>query len=209
MGDHGHAFAIGVAAGVAASILAWKCLGSDKLAASFARPGAAATLKTGREAAPPASGGGVTGGKEGSTVPMTEVLDDEVLKEQLTRNIQFFGEKAQLDLANAFVVVVGLGVSVRRESIVADPAVTDGLASLSLPSRKPASGRGEPRGALFAALRHRQAPPRGFRPGHSLLPEPTRPGDQERRGHPEGDLPEEQVRGDLPRVRGRRDGVAL
>ena len=36
------------------------------------------------------------------------------LKEQLTRNIQFFGEKAQLDLANAFVVVVGLGVSVRR-----------------------------------------------------------------------------------------------
>jgi len=131
MGDHGHAFAIGVAAGVAASILAWKCLGSDKLAASFARPGAAATLKTGREAAPPASGGGVTGGKEGSTVPMTEVLDDEVLKEQLTRNIQFFGEKAQLDLANAFVVVVGLGVSVRRESIVADPAVTDGLASLS------------------------------------------------------------------------------
>ena len=114
MGDHGHAFAIGVAAGVAASILAWKCLGSDKLAASFARPGAAATLKTGREAAPPASGGGVTGGKEGSTVPMTEVLDDEVLKEQLTRNIQFFGEKAQLDLANAFVVVVGLGVSVRR-----------------------------------------------------------------------------------------------
>ena len=40
MGDHGHAFAIGVAAGVAASILAWKCLGSDKLAASLALPGA-------------------------------------------------------------------------------------------------------------------------------------------------------------------------
>ena len=42
---------------------------------------------------------------------MDGVLTDEVLKEQLTRNIQFFGEKVQLDLANSFVVVVGLGVS--------------------------------------------------------------------------------------------------
>lgn len=40
MGDRGQAFAIGVAVGVAASFLAWKCLGSDKLAASLALPGA-------------------------------------------------------------------------------------------------------------------------------------------------------------------------
>ena len=42
---------------------------------------------------------------------MSDVLGDEVLKEQLTRNIQFFGEGVQLDLAKSFVVVVGLGVS--------------------------------------------------------------------------------------------------
>jgi hypothetical protein len=36
---------------------------------------------------------------------------DDVLVEQLTRNVQFFGLEGQKKIANAFVVVVGLGVS--------------------------------------------------------------------------------------------------
>ena len=37
--------------------------------------------------------------------------EDEVLAEQFTRNVQFFGLEGQLKIANAFVVVIGLGVS--------------------------------------------------------------------------------------------------
>lgn len=37
-------------------------------------------------------------------------LSDEVLTEQLTRNLQFFGADAQGRVARSFVVVVGLGV---------------------------------------------------------------------------------------------------
>ena len=37
-------------------------------------------------------------------------LSDEVLAEQLTRNLQFFGSEAQGRVAKSFVVVVGLGV---------------------------------------------------------------------------------------------------
>lgn len=36
--------------------------------------------------------------------------DDEILSEQLTRNVQFFGLENQKKIANSFVVVVGLGV---------------------------------------------------------------------------------------------------
>ncbi|QDZ18312.1 tRNA threonylcarbamoyladenosine dehydratase [Chloropicon primus] len=107
-------FAIGLAAGVAASFLAWKCLGSDRVALSLAR------LRTSPGASPARENRNGTDGEASvhqgkgkaalePAVPMAEVLTDEVLKEQLTRNIQFFGESAQLDLANAFVVVVGLG----------------------------------------------------------------------------------------------------
>ncbi len=38
--------------------------------------------------------------------------DDEVITEQLTRNIQFFGLDRQQRIADAFVIVVGLGVCV-------------------------------------------------------------------------------------------------
>lgn len=38
---------------------------------------------------------------------------DEVLAEQLTRNTQFFGLEKQKHVTNAFVVVIGLGVSTR------------------------------------------------------------------------------------------------
>ena len=36
--------------------------------------------------------------------------EDEVVREQLTRNLQFFGEEGQSRVSGAFVVVVGLGV---------------------------------------------------------------------------------------------------
>ena len=36
---------------------------------------------------------------------------DDVLAEQLTRNVQFFGLEGQKKIAKSFVVVVGLGVS--------------------------------------------------------------------------------------------------
>lgn len=38
-------------------------------------------------------------------------LDDVILGEQLTRNVQFFGRDGQQRVCDAFVVVVGLGVS--------------------------------------------------------------------------------------------------
>ena len=42
---------------------------------------------------------------------LSDFLNDEILREQFTRNIQFFGQKGQQKIANAFVVVIGLGVS--------------------------------------------------------------------------------------------------
>ncbi|DBB11804.1 TPA: hypothetical protein ACH3X3_005959 [Trebouxia sp. C0006] len=35
--------------------------------------------------------------------------EDEILAEQFTRNVQFFGQQGQIKVANAFVVVIGLG----------------------------------------------------------------------------------------------------
>ena len=36
-------------------------------------------------------------------------LDDDITREHLTRNIQFFGEQPVVSLRNAFVVIVGVG----------------------------------------------------------------------------------------------------
>jgi len=41
---------------------------------------------------------------------MVNFENDDVLVEQLTRNVQFFGLEGQKKIANAFVVIVGLGV---------------------------------------------------------------------------------------------------
>ncbi|GMH32893.1 hypothetical protein BSKO_00727 [Bryopsis sp. KO-2023] len=48
-------------------------------------------------------------GSKPSAGQLQKFLDDDILREQLTRNIQFFGEESQLKVANSFVVVVGLG----------------------------------------------------------------------------------------------------
>eukprot|EP00249_Psilotum_nudum_P003394 c16785_g1_i1 orf=264-1232(+) len=59
---------------------------------------------------------GIAGGLKGanydvlnSTSEAVNFLKDEVLREQFTRNVQFFGLESQLQVYNAFVVVVGLG----------------------------------------------------------------------------------------------------
>lgn len=41
---------------------------------------------------------------------ITKASDDEILSEQFTRNVQFFGPDGQQLIHGAFVVVVGLGV---------------------------------------------------------------------------------------------------
>lgn len=41
---------------------------------------------------------------------MSNVMQDDILREHFTRTIQFFGEDAQQSLADSLVVVVGLGV---------------------------------------------------------------------------------------------------
>lgn len=71
---------------------------------STAGLGSASASNTNLQAAAAATG------TKGSSVKRFQ--EDEVLVEQLTRNIQFFGADAQQQIADAFVVVVGLGVSV-------------------------------------------------------------------------------------------------
>ncbi|XP_020146357.1 tRNA threonylcarbamoyladenosine dehydratase isoform X1 [Aegilops tauschii subsp. strangulata] len=61
------------------------------------------------------SNGGAGGPHAGSTGPgarlhdSSDLLSDEVVAEQLTRNIQFFGVESQKKVTESFVVVVGLG----------------------------------------------------------------------------------------------------
>uniref|UniRef100_I1Q186 THIF-type NAD/FAD binding fold domain-containing protein n=1 Tax=Oryza glaberrima TaxID=4538 RepID=I1Q186_ORYGL len=57
---------------------------------------------------------GVASGGAGSSVgtrvvATSDLLDDEVVSEQLTRNIQFFGMESQKKVTGSFVVVIGLG----------------------------------------------------------------------------------------------------
>lgn len=53
-----------------------------------------------------------------SSSGLSDFLRDEILSEQFTRNVQFFGQDGQLKIANAFVVVVGLGVSIYAGKVV-------------------------------------------------------------------------------------------
>jgi hypothetical protein len=49
-------------------------------------------------------------GGDGGAHSVADYEGDEVLEEQFTRNVQFFGSEGQRRAARAFVVVVGLGV---------------------------------------------------------------------------------------------------
>ena len=56
-------------------------------------------------------GGAARGASVGGGTTTTTAYDlrDEILREQFTRNVQFFGERGQTRVRDAFVVVVGLG----------------------------------------------------------------------------------------------------
>ena len=49
-------------------------------------------------------------GEKGPPMVLQRAMDDEILAEQFTRNVQFFGADGQQGIFDAFVVVVGLGV---------------------------------------------------------------------------------------------------
>ncbi len=53
-------------------------------------------------------------GHASASVSVRDFLQDDIIREQLTRNIQFFGEEGQQRIADAFVIVVGLGVGGQR-----------------------------------------------------------------------------------------------
>lgn len=59
------------------------------------------------------SNGGTSGGAgyrmRLGAVGGSDLLSDEVVSEQLTRNIQFFGMESQKKVTESFVVVIGLG----------------------------------------------------------------------------------------------------
>jgi tRNA A37 threonylcarbamoyladenosine dehydratase len=59
-----------------------------------------------RRSAHPQGGGAPGGEDEGEGEAL---MRDEILAEQFTRNVQFFGRDAQARIAGSFVVVVGLG----------------------------------------------------------------------------------------------------
>ena len=84
-------FGAGVALGCAAAYAATR---PSRRARSPAPAAAAAAAPAPRQHAPSA--------------PLS--LDDEIVGEQLTRNVQFFGREGQQRVCDAFVVVVGLGV---------------------------------------------------------------------------------------------------
>lgn len=121
-------FLVGALIGGAASAAAvyyWTSRTNAGAAAAGAAPKAAAT-------APAAVGGGTgsssnaAGGAAPSAHGVADFDKDDILMEQLTRNVQFFGLEAQKKIANSFVVVVGLGVSgsvcaARRERPVEPP----------------------------------------------------------------------------------------
>ena len=54
------------------------------------------------------NGASVSGGTSSSS--MSHYWEEEIISEQLTRNVQFFGDAGQRAFAGALVVVVGLGV---------------------------------------------------------------------------------------------------
>lgn len=88
-------------------LVAGAALGSAATYLSYSlvtrRPSAAAGL--------PTAALGSASAAARATATVADFLKDDVLKEQFTRNVQFFGEDGQSRIASAFVVVVGLGVS--------------------------------------------------------------------------------------------------
>jgi hypothetical protein len=73
--------------------------------------GCAAVYASSRRARAPAAAAPEQAAKHTPPQPTAPLsLDDEIVGEQLTRNVQFFGREGQQRVCDAFVVVVGLGV---------------------------------------------------------------------------------------------------
>jgi tRNA A37 threonylcarbamoyladenosine dehydratase len=101
------AFAAGAALGCAAAYLASRAVVVSS-PAPLAPPVAAHGQPLAGDRPPEAAACGVS-------------LDDEVVGEQLTRNVQFFGRDGQQRVCDSFVVVVGLGVRRRGASPLPPP----------------------------------------------------------------------------------------
>ena len=115
-----------------------------------------------RCAAPPPAAGAA--GAAAATLADFDV--DEVLSEQLTRNVQFFGLDAQKRISRAFVVVVGLGVSARARAGVRRLArATAPLQHLAAALRNAAP---QPPAHGSSLRRDRPPPPPRARPGRRL-----------------------------------------
>ena len=125
--QHAAAFAAGAALGVAALYLYTRSIRLQQTAAATGNAGAleqqseqgggaaGAAGEAGR-----ANGSAAAGplGASSNEFDMSRFDEDEILEEQLTRNVQFFGLDGQRRIGGAFVVVVGLGVSCSRAAAV-------------------------------------------------------------------------------------------
>ncbi|KAL4443221.1 hypothetical protein ABPG75_010976 [Micractinium tetrahymenae] len=96
------AFAAGAAVGLGAALLYTRVNRSQNTAADHA------AAADGQAAVPPLPAA-TANGSSSPAFSMADFDQDEILEEQLTRNVQFFGLEAQRRIGGAFVVVVGLG----------------------------------------------------------------------------------------------------
>jgi hypothetical protein len=110
------AFGTGALAGALAGAAALHWLSRSS---SLPLPGGARPKSAGGRAAAVGSGAAAAAaaavpGQQRVLQTLEDFADDDILSEQLTRNVQFFGLRAQKVIARSFVVVVGLGVGARR-----------------------------------------------------------------------------------------------
>jgi hypothetical protein len=102
-------FAAGALAGAAlsAATFYWLCRTTESAAPPSRSKSAGSS-----GGAPPAAGAASAAAPRPAPLPhaLADFDQDDILSEQLTRNVQFFGLEAQKRIGRAFVVVVGLGV---------------------------------------------------------------------------------------------------
>lgn len=103
VGQAAAAFAAGAALGAGALLLYTR--NQNTAAAAAGSVGLQHDGDAGAAPLPAAAANGATA----SGFDMSHFDQDEILEEQLTRNVQFFGLEAQRRIGGAFVVVVGLG----------------------------------------------------------------------------------------------------
>ena len=107
-------FAAGLALGAGAVYVASRHHRRAEAAAGLA--GGPVEHADGKPSAPAVPcGRGTSDGSQQASVARFE--EDDILSEQLTRNVQFFGLEGQRAIAGAFVVVIGLGVRERARCL--------------------------------------------------------------------------------------------